>query len=149
MRWVWLVVALVAVLVGCGKDKPLSAQSDVRAYSEKMIALVDEEKAILTAYENVTGTNYTTDARTHAVISDLIPKTRAFIGKIESIIPPAKARSIHEKYISAWNLQYDAFVLIVTALARQDATLIVQANGKLSEARRLVREVIAEINALR
>lgn len=132
----YLILSLM--LFSCGSDSGVSNST----YQSQMQALAGEETEIIALYESVTGSNYTTDSAVRRVVNDqIIPKTRSFIAKIEAIVPSKDLRSVHEQYISAWNLQYDAFVLIVAAIDQQDATLVVEANQKLTQARTIIRNI--------
>ena len=135
---------LVFFFLSCGGNSPTGTSN--ADYAAQLNALITEEASIISTYESVTGVNYTNDTELRRVLSSqAIPMARTFIAKIEAITPPSNLRPIHEKYISAWNLQYDAFVLVVTAIDQSNGALVVQANEKLTEARRLVREVIASL----
>ena len=144
----FLLVLLSVFLVGCGDGKSSGPDKELEAYGESISLLANEEQSILDTYASVIGENYTDDATFFAVIVELIPRTNAFIGELESIRPPTQLRDTHEKWIRAWNLQSSAFILFRAAIQQGDVALVAEGNEKLDEARRLLREVLIEFEEL-
>lgn len=142
-----LILMMVGALSGCsGDDKPTGPSTEeIEAYIEKISALAAKESAILADYASVQGENYTNDATMLEMVISLVPRSNAFISKIEAITPPRSLRETHEKYIRLWNLHSEAFITIRAALENNDVSLVSEANEKLAEARRLQREYLAEI----
>lgn len=62
-------------------------------------------------------------------------------------IQPAESelREIHEIYIKAWNAQYGAFTLLVSAIETQDYSIVTQANDRLDAARKGMRDYQAAL----
>jgi hypothetical protein len=141
-----LILGLAFGLFGCGDDSPTgSSKKEINAYFEAISEVANEEQAILDAYGSVIGENYIDDASVLAVLEEIVPRTNRFIGNLESIRPPTDCRDTHEKWIRAWNLQSGAFIIFQGAIREGDVTLVVEGNEKLGEARRLLREVVAEL----
>jgi hypothetical protein len=102
------------------------------------------------AYHSVTGANYTSDQALYdALLFDVIPTYQEFADKLEAIrLETEEVREIHEGYIEGVNLQYNAFIKIVTALEEQDRGMIEEANLMLDESRKLLRDFNYDIQKL-
>ena len=154
MKWIKfsiLYISVAVLMVGCGDDdeSPLGPnKEEVQAYVEEVGAISEEESSIINDYASVTGDNYTNDATLLAMIVDLIPRCNAFIAKLEAITPPSELRAAHETWIRAWNLQAEAFILVQVAITNNDGSLVVEANEKLAEARKLMRDFLAEFEEI-
>ena len=134
-----IIIMITLFLFGCGQDP---VQQDLLNYlNNEMPELADLESEVLKDYESVTGPNYKNDLETYKVITGkVIPKYRNFISKLEAIQPKtSEVRELHELYIGAVNKQYNAIVQISAAIFNQDANLVVQANEKLNEGRKEIR----------
>ncbi|MED1467616.1 hypothetical protein [Bacillus salipaludis] len=128
------------LLTACGNDP---VKGDLQNYVNKQTKpLAKKEKEVINLYESVTGANYTNDKTTYnTMVQEVIPKYRDYIAEVESIRPKTKeVRDIHEIYLKAVNLQNSAFIMIVSAIEEQDLNKINEANNKLTEARKLMRE---------
>lgn len=150
-RYLVCSVAVIFVslfLLGCGQDP---VQKDLLDYlNNKMPALADMESEVISNYDSVTGANYTSDEEMYTMLTEkVIPKYRDFISELEEIQPQTQEVSeLHELYISAVNKQYNAVVQIVAALESQDTNLVVEANEKLNEGRKGIRNFHSKLQAL-
>lgn len=143
-----LVLFFTFILSGCFSDP---VQEDLLVYlNEDLSEISHLENEAVTAYESVTGSNYTDDYTLYdTLLLDVIPAYQEFQDKLESIsVKTDELREIHETYIEAVNLQSNAFLKIVTALEEYDSGKIEEANEMLSEARKLIREYNHEIEKL-
>lgn len=136
------------LLTGCSNDP---VQDDLLNYINKEIDVVaDLENKAVSKYESVTGVNYTNDQTLYdALLGEILPTYQDFLKKLEAIsLETDEVKKIHEKYIEAANLQYDAFVKILSALQKQDITIIEEANGMLADARKMLRDYQEDIKKL-
>ena len=142
-------VLLAAIFSGCSiDDSPSGPANDIRVYLREINALGPEELAILSAYETgVTNPNTRRDDALRT-LGDIIPRVQGLIASLVAIHPPEQAKTTHEKVILVWNLYFDAFVLIQTIIADNDATLVAQFNEKLIGARQLAQEARRDLDAL-
>ncbi|OZB98058.1 hypothetical protein [Paenibacillus sp. XY044] len=140
---------IFSVLTGCSNTDPV-AEELISYINEQMTPLGKEEQELLNAYESVTGENYKDDETTHKVlVEEVIPGYNEYIGKIEAIkIESKELREVHEIYIDGLNLQISAITSIAIALEQQDGEAIVEANEKLSEARKMMREFQTKLKEL-
>jgi hypothetical protein len=142
------ILPIIFVLSACFSD-PI--QDDLMNYVNKeMTAAFELEATAVTAYDQVSGINYTDDVTMYdALVLTVIPTYNEFIKELNTVpIDTEELREIHEIYIEGADLQYNAFVKIVRALETQDPLLIEEANGMLEEARSLLREYQNEIDKL-
>ncbi|WP_235849019.1 MULTISPECIES: hypothetical protein [Bacillaceae] len=133
-------VLALFLLAGCFSDP---VQDDLEDYvNNQIMPLAEEEEEIVALYESVTGVNYTDDFILYDTIElDIIPKYQTFINDLEAIRPAtSEVREVHETYIQASNVQYNAMVMILEAIEFQDQGMIIDANEKLDEARTLFRQ---------
>ncbi|BAU28922.1 hypothetical protein DFP93_103231 [Aneurinibacillus soli] len=139
---------LALFLVGCGQSE---VSKDLVDYiNNKLPELAKVETDAVRDYESVSGKNFKNDEIMYNKLQDsVIPKYRDFVGKLEAIKPATKElQAVHEIYIQAANKQYSAFVQMSDALEKQDAGLLAQANDKLAEGRKGIRQWQTEIEAL-
>jgi hypothetical protein len=136
------------LLSGCFED-PVQEELLVYVNEDLSDIVALEEEAIL-AYHSVTGANYTSDQALYdALLFDVIPTYQEFADKLEAIrLETEEVREIHEGYIEGVNLQYNAFIKIVTALEEQDRGMIEEANLMLDESRKLLRDFNYDIQKL-
>lgn len=121
-------------------------QSD---YKASMMQLADTETYLLDAYGAVTGDNYSDDLTLYNALVDLVPEVQSFIGEIEEINPTSpELRAVHELYLEAWNLQSKGMTLFIAALEAQDYEKVAEANEALADGRALMRQFVADFDAL-
>ena len=148
-KLIWVPVLLLTfILSGCFSDP---VQDDLLVYlNEELAAISHLEKEALTAYESVTGVNYTSDQELYDTLKfEVIPTYQEFSTKLEAItVETEELREIHEGYINAVNLQYNAFVKVTIALEELDLGKIEEANSMLDEARTLLRDFKYNIEQL-
>ena len=119
-------------------------------YVDSIRELAPEEERLIGLYDSVTGDNYTDDEELYYTLSEeIIPGYLSFINDVEEIVPNNREiRDIHEKYIGAINTQNGAFTLMLSAIENQDYATITEANGKLDEARRALRDYLYDVEEL-
>lgn len=140
-----IIVAIMTMLLsvvcfGCGQDP---VQEDLLNYiNTELSTLADLETEALQKYESVTGDNYTDDFVLYETLSnEIIPTYRKFVEGLEEIKPKTKeVQELHGLYVEAANTQYNAFVQIMAAIEQLDTNIIANANEKLSEGRKKLRE---------
>lgn len=136
------------VLQGCGNDV---VQEDLLNYiNTELPKVADKENQVLSDYASVTGDKYTSDEVLYeTLVEKVMPSYAKFIEDLEKIKPSTpEVQKIHEQYITAANTQQNAFIMIVSAIEKQDSAEIASANEKLSSARQLVREWEASLKQL-
>jgi hypothetical protein len=146
---VLLTVAFVAMsLFACGGD-PI--QDDLMNYvNEGLPQIAELENTVTEAYQSVTGDNYSDDETMYNVIqNEVIPASLLLIDAIESISPETvEVRNLNETYISAVNIQNQAFTTILAGLENEDYDKITEANDKLDTSRKLMRDFSTDLEAL-
>lgn len=112
------------------------------SYMDEIFLLAPEEDRLISLYGSVTGDNYTDDATMYyTLVDEVLPGYRQFVVDLEAIRPKnQEIRDLHELYIDAANVQYNAFVIMIDALEEQDGNKIAEANQGLDEARQLIRQ---------
>lgn len=136
------------ILTGCFSDP---VQDDLLNYvNEELPRASQLEAEAVSAYQSVTGANYTDDYTLYDVLSlEVIPTYNEFIKELESIhMETDEVNELHEEYIEAANIQYNAFVKTLTAIENQDRQIIEEANSMLEEARSKIRNYNTELKKL-
>ena len=78
----------------------------------------------------------------NTILNEVIPKYGKFITNLEEVkVETEELRNIHENYIKAVNIQNSGFVTILSALEEQDMDKMNEANEKLTEARKMMRDL--------
>ena len=73
--------------------------------------------------------------------NEVIPESQKLIDEAEDIeIETKEVKAVHELYINSLNKQHQAFTLMLAALEDQDYVVVTQANEKLDESRKLMRD---------
>lgn len=143
-----LVLPFVFMLSGCFGDP---VQDDLLNYVNKeMPKAFDLETKAVSAYDDVSGPNYTDDQTMYdALNNEIIPNYKAFVDELDAVKTETdEVRKVHEIYIKGAESQYRAFLKIKSALEQQDANMIEDANNLLSEARQHIRDYQNELNKL-
>lgn len=136
------------VLSACFSDPVLD---ELLVYlNDELPKITPLEMEAISAYDSVTGTNYTSDQALYdALLVDIIPTYQEFADKLEGIrLETEEVREVHEGYIEGVNLQYNAFNKIVTALEQQDRAMIEEANLLLDQGRKHLRDFKFNIEKL-
>lgn len=142
------VIPFLFFLTACGTDP---VQEDLLNYvNEEMTDAFELEALAVGAYDQVSGINYTDDYTMYDTISlTVIPNYNEFIKELNQVkIETEELRDIHEIYIEAADIQFNAFVKILSALETQEIALVEEANSMLEEARSLIREYLDAIDTL-
>ncbi|MBE6694028.1 MAG: hypothetical protein E7589_04620 [Ruminococcaceae bacterium] len=147
--WVWVIavaaVILAIVLFG-GED---AVQSDLLDYiNNDMTDVSALDSDVVDLYNKAK--NSVNDYTMYQILCDeVIPKSKELIEKAEAVeIGTDEVKAAHELYLDAINKQNQALTLMLSALENQDYTVLTQANEKLDESRRLMRDYESELKAL-
>ncbi|WP_019155315.1 hypothetical protein [Robertmurraya massiliosenegalensis] len=137
------------VISGCSSEDPVKTELETYL-NEELSSIIGLETQAISAYDSVTGVNYTSDQLLYDVLlTEVIPTYQDFMNKLEAIrLDTEELREVHEGYIEGVNTQYNAFTRIVTALEQQDRAIIEEANVMLDEARKLIRDYNYNIEKL-
>ncbi|SOC08714.1 hypothetical protein SAMN05880501_105127 [Ureibacillus xyleni] len=111
-------------------------------YLDDIVVLAPEEERLIGLYDSVTGVNYVDDETMYyTLVDEVLPGYRQFVIDLEAIMPKnQEIRDLHETYIDAANIQYNAFAIMIAALEEQDSNKMTEANQGLDEARQLIRD---------
>lgn len=143
-----ILIPFLFLITACSADP---VKEDLVQYVNKdMKAAFELEAKSVSAYDSVSGLNYTDDWTMYDTIqTTVIPNYNEFIKELNRVkVETDEVRKIHEIYIKGADIQYNAFVKILTALETQDITLVEEANAMLEEARTLIRQYINELEKL-
>ena len=143
-----IVFPFILLLAGCFNDP---VQDDLLNYVNKEIKPAGKlEAAAVSAYEGVSGANYTDDQTMYdALTKKVIPNYTEFIKELDSVkIETDELRKIHEIYMEGAEIQLKAFVTIKQALEEQDPALVQKANGMLADAREHIQNYKSKLNKL-
>ncbi|MFP5107068.1 hypothetical protein ACSU6B_09885 [Neobacillus sp. C211] len=148
-KWILAIFLPILILLsGCSNDP---VQDDLLNYVNKEMKEAGKlERAAVSAYEGVSGTNYQDDQTMYDVLNnDVIPNYNEFIKALDSVkIKTDEVREIHEIYIEGADIQFKAFAIIKQALEEQDANLIQKANDMLADARKHIRNYQTKLDKL-
>jgi hypothetical protein len=157
---------VLTILFGCSSDNNSTTPSDrdatnnssstpapaitnddvrdefIRYMKNGVIPLADDELEIINLYSNHTGENFTSDEDLYNVLLDeVIPRYTEFEKSMNALFPKTDTiRKLHQSYLDAISIQHNAFTTMLSALENQDMSQITDANNKLSEARKLIRD---------
>lgn len=124
------------------------SKSEYQAYVKSMRTLIPAETSILKKYGSVAGDNYSDDDTMYTTLVELAPEINRFITRVEKIQPKnATLRSIHNLYISGWNLQYEAILLSLQALEDQSYAGMAKSNKVLAQGRAKLAEFRAKLQS--
>jgi hypothetical protein len=148
-KLITLVIFLPLALLGC--SNPI--KDDLLNYiNVELLEVVQYETDTITAWDSVSGDNYTDDYTMYEVLTEtIIPTYREFVNRIEPItlrLKTKEVRDLNEKYVEAVSLQMNGFLILINAIETQDSSLVVQFNERLDKGRRLVREWQIELQDL-
>ena len=139
--WVWAiaaVVVIVAIALFRGGD---AVQDDLLDYiNNDTTEMKQLDTEVIELYEKAQ--NSESDYTMYEILmNEVIPKSQKLIEEAESIeIETDELKEVHEIYLDAINKNNQAFTLMLSALENQDYTVMTQANEKLDEARKLMRD---------
>ena len=110
-------------------------------YSMSISKIADDEEYIADKYQAMFDDNLDDYDIYTTLRDDIIPKAKDFMEKLEEISPKDKElRKIHNIWIDAWNMQYGAFTLILSAVENSDSAQATEANDRLDMAKKLFRD---------
>lgn len=139
----------VTVLVGCGSDP---VQDDLINYiNNQLPAIATLEEKVTSEYEAVKTDSNADDAAFAAKLKDVvIPAATELIAKAKATIPATEeVKKAHNKYIASVTLQSEAFAILLDAAGKSDEELAKTANAKLTEAEKLSKEYLADLETLK
>jgi len=143
-----ILIPFLFLITACSTDP---VKEDLLQYvNEDMTTAFELEAKAVAAYDSVSGLNYTDDWTMYDTIqTTVIPNYNEFIKELNRVkVETDEVREIHEIYIKGADIQFNAFVKILTALETQDITLVEEANAMLEEARTLIRQYMTELDKL-
>lgn len=147
--WVWIAAAaaiVLAIVLFNGGDP---VQDDLLDYvNNDMTEIVKLDEEVSELYETArsSGSDYTIYG---ILLDQVIPKSRELIEKAEAVeVETDELEKLHELYLDALNKQDQAFTLLLSAIEEQDFATVTQANEKLDDARKLMREYISKLEKL-
>ncbi|WP_318508989.1 hypothetical protein [Bacillus sp. T3] len=136
------------ILSGCFND-PI--QDELLQYLNSDLTTAHKlEKKAVSAYEGVTGANFTNDQVLYETLkNEVIPNYEKFLDELNSVkIENTELKEIHDIYLEGAKLQYEAFTIIIKALETQDPVLITKANEKLKKGRKLIEDYVNKLEQL-
>jgi len=140
------IACFIAVLAGC--SNPIK-EDLINYINNELPKIVESENIVVSAWDSVSGANYSSDYEMYATITEIIiPTYRDFLNGLEAItlrLKTKEVRALNEKYIEAVSTANNAFVLLKNILETQDGSKIADFNERLDKERRLVREWQIEI----
>jgi hypothetical protein len=145
---IFVLLPFLFLLSGCGSDP---VHDDLLNYVNKEMKKAGKlEIAAVSAYEGVSGANYTDDQTMYdALTNDVIPNYNEFIKELDSVtVETDELQKIHEIYIEGADIQFKAFTIIKQALEEQDPALIQEANDMLADARKHIRDYQNKLDKL-
>jgi len=149
IKRVLLVACFLWVFTGC--SNPIK-EDLINYINNELPNVVEAENTAITAYDSVTGANYTDDYTLYYTLTEkIIPTYREFLTGMEAItlrLKTKEVRALNEKYIEAASTQNNAFALLKSILETQDGSKIADFNDRLDKGRKLVREWQIEIQDL-
>jgi len=148
-KGMFLLVSVLGILIGC--SNPI--KDDLLNYiNNELPKIVESENTVITAWDSVSGDNYSDDYTMYETLTEIIiPTYREFITGLEAItlrLKTKEVRALNEKYIEAVNIDSNAFVLLRNILETQDGSKMIDFNERLDKGRKLVREWQVEITDL-
>ncbi|WP_147534772.1 hypothetical protein [Bacillus marasmi] len=144
----FLFLIAFVLLSGCLKD-PI--QEDILNYVNSELSQAHKlEKKAVTAYESVTGANFTNDQALYdALQNEVIPTYKQFLQELKAVkIETEELEKIHDIYIKAAETQLEAFEVIIQALENQNPVLINQANDMLEQGRNQISDYQKKLDNL-
>ncbi len=139
----------VTVLAGCGSDP---VQDDLINYiNNQLPTIATLEKKVTSEFEAVKADSNTDDATFGAKLKDvIIPASNELIDKSKATVPATdEVKKVHDKYIASVTVQSEAFAILLDAATKNDEKIAKTANDKLTEAERLSKEYLADLETLK
>lgn len=142
------VFIVILPISSCGYNQKQKAI--LKYVNEQMAGIADIENAVIDGYSSVIDDKYIDDWTLYEALSEyIIVDSKDLIEMAEDIIPDDPVLfEIHEKYLYAINEQHQAFIMILHALETQDYSVVAQANDRLDNARKGMRNYISELKNL-
>ncbi len=139
----------VTVLAGCGSDP---VQDDLINYINNQLPTIAKlEEKVTSEYQAVKADSNADDATFGAKLKDvIIPAAAELIAKAKATVPATEeVKIVHDKYIASMTIQSEAFAILLDAAGRNDEKLVKTANEKLTEAEKLSKEYLADLETLK
>jgi hypothetical protein len=108
------------------------------------------EYEAITAYESVTGMNYTDDVTTLETLkNEVIPTYTDLLDELYNVkVSNPILNELHSLYISGAEKQLDAFYLFVEGIEKQNPAIISEGNKILAEGKELIDRFVKEMEKL-
>jgi hypothetical protein len=143
---VGLGVFLLFFLVACNE-----VQDDLLTYlNEELDPIAGLEAEATEAYGSVTGANYTDDLTLYDKLTTvIIPTYEEFYTKLKRIDPETEeVQEVHDLFVEGVDDQYNAMLVLKTALEQQDPNGVTQANSLLDSGSSKINEYHTELEDL-
>ena len=143
-----LLAVLLVTVTGCSED-PI--KKDLLNYvNNELPKIASLESNVMDKYSSVTGENYKNDADTYKVLKEsVVPDYKTFIDKLEAIKPQTpEVKAVHDIIIAGAKDQYSAFVQFTSAIEKNDADLVTQANAALDKGKSEMKDYQDKLAAL-
>ena len=147
--WFWAIVVIGIVLAISLFDGGDAVQDDLLDYVNKdCVEMIELDTEVRNLYEKAR--NSSNDYTMYTIlVNEVIPESQKLLDEAEGLeINTKEVKSVHELYIDSINKQHQAFTLMLAALEDQDYVLITQANEKLDESRKLMRDYETALKGL-
>ena len=147
--WFWAIAAGVIVLIIALFASGDDVQDDLLDYiNNDIVEIAELETEVNELYEEARSSS-NDYILYQSLMDNIIPKSKKLIEKAEAVeIETDEVREVHELYLDAINKQDQAFTLMLSALENQDYAIVTQANEKLDEARKLMRDYQSALKKL-
>ncbi|EPR11733.1 hypothetical protein [Ruminiclostridium papyrosolvens] len=139
----------VTVLAGCGSDP---VQDDLINYiNNQLPTIATLEEKVSSEYQAVKADSNADDSAFGVKLKDvIIPAAAELIAKTKATVPATEeVKKVHDKYLASVTAQSEAFAILLDAVGKNDEKLAKTANDKLTEAERLSKEYLADLETLK
>ncbi|MFC7371118.1 hypothetical protein ACFQPF_05465 [Fictibacillus iocasae] len=136
-----LLLSAVLILFVSGCSDPVA--DELLSYvNDTMPSLSEKETEVIELYASVTGPNYSDDETMYVTLTEeVIPQYSEFLADLEKVqLENEEIQKLHEDYIEGVQLQHSGMLLAVAALEEQSFEKMDEANQKLSEGRKKIRD---------
>ena len=147
-KLIWIAGAIIILVAVIAFSSNPVADDLINYINEDIDKIAETEEEMIFLYEQAR--KAPNDYKMSEIIEQqVIPKASELISVSESIEPKTEeVREVHELYIEVANKYKQAFTLMLPALQQQDYALVVEANEKIEEAKKINRDYIAAVKKL-
>lgn len=147
---VGIAVVIAAIIIGVILSSGDPVQDDLIDYINKDLQTVITPEGEAIDLYDAAKKDTATDHEMYLMLRDeVLPAARKWDNAAEAIsVETEEVRKVHELYIEMVNEYYSGWTLMLSALEKQDYTLMTQANEKLNSGKKLGRDFQAELSKL-